>query len=54
VVIARNGEPLVRLVPIAKRRKPRIPGRLKGKVWMAPDFEFTDTEIAELFERWEC
>jgi prevent-host-death family protein len=54
VVIARNGEPLVRLVPIPKKREPRVPGRYKGKVWMAPDFEFTDAEIEELFERWEC
>ena len=54
VVIARNGEPLVRLVPIPKKREPRVPGRYKGKVWMAPDLEFTDAEIEELFERWEC
>ena len=52
VVIARNGEPLVKLVPIPKERKRRMPGRLKGKIWMAPDFELTDAEIEELFERW--
>jgi len=51
VVIARNGEPLVRLVPIEKKREPRVPGRGKGKIWIAPDFEFTDEEITELFER---
>jgi prevent-host-death family protein len=51
VVIARNGEPLVRLVPVPKERKRRVPGRLKGKVWMSPDFEFSDEEIEELFER---
>ena len=50
VVIARNGQPLVRLVPVPKTRKPRVPGRLKGKVWISPDFEFTDEEITELFE----
>ena len=50
VVIARNGEPLVRLVPVVKERKPRVPGRLKGKIWISPDFEFTDEEITELFE----
>jgi prevent-host-death family protein len=38
VVIARNGEPLVRLVPLLKKREPRIPGRSKGRIWMAPDF----------------
>jgi prevent-host-death family protein len=53
IIIARNGEPLVKLVPIPKERKPRVPGRLKGKVWIAPNFEFTDAEIEELFEHWE-
>lgn len=53
IVIARNGQPLVKLVPVPKERQPRVPGRLKGEVWMAPDFEFTDGEIGELFERWE-
>ncbi len=54
IVIARNGEPLVKLVPVPKEPKLRVPGRLKGKVWMSPDFEFTDEEIEELFERWDC
>jgi prevent-host-death family protein len=55
IVIARNGEPLVRLVPVPRpaERKPRVPGRYKGKIWIAPDFEFTDAEIEELFERWD-
>jgi prevent-host-death family protein len=50
VVIARNGEPLVKLVPVPKERKPRVPGRGKGKIWISSDFEFTDDEITELFE----
>jgi prevent-host-death family protein len=54
VIIARNGEPLVRLVPVPKVRQPRVPGRLKGKVWIGPDFEFTDEEIKELFEAPLC
>ena len=53
IVIARNGDPLVKLVPVPKEQKPRVPGRLKGQVWIGPDFEFTDAEIEELFERWE-
>lgn len=39
VVIARNGEPLVRLVPVVKTREPQVPGRMKGKIWIAPDFD---------------
>jgi prevent-host-death family protein len=50
IVIARNGEPLVKLVPVPKERKPRVPGRYKGQIWIGPDFEFTDEEIKELFE----
>jgi prevent-host-death family protein len=50
VIIARNGQPLVRLVPVQKIREPRVPGRGKGKIWIGPDFEFTDEEITELFE----
>ena len=50
VVNARNGKPLVQLVPLQSKRKPRVPGRGRGKIWISPDFEFTDEEIAELFE----
>jgi prevent-host-death family protein len=39
IVIARNGAPLVKLVPVPKlaERKPRVPGRYKGEIWIAPD-----------------
>ena len=48
VVIARNGEALVRLVPIAKRQEPRIPGRSKGHIWIAPDFDrMTEEELQD-------
>jgi len=50
VVIARNGEPLVRLVPIPKKREPRILGRMKGKIWLAPDF---DQMSEEELKDWE-
>ena len=47
VVIARNGEPLVRLVPLSKR-EPRVPGRSKGRIWIAPDFDImTDEELKD-------
>lgn len=38
VVIARNGQPLVRLVPFQERKERRL-GTLKGKVRMAKDFD---------------
>jgi prevent-host-death family protein len=54
VVIARKGEPLVRLVPVEKQPKPRVPGRGKGKIWIAPDcFEPMSEEELDLWEKWD-
>jgi prevent-host-death family protein len=55
VVISRDGVEVVRLTPIPApaRREPRIPGRSKGKVWISPDFEFTEEEIADFEDPYE-
>ncbi len=37
IVIAKNGKPVARLVPV--RAEPRRPGRLKGRVRIGPDFD---------------
>jgi prevent-host-death family protein len=50
VIIGRNGTPLVRLVPVPAQRQPRTPGKLKGQIWISPDFEFTEEELDD-FER---
>ena len=44
VVITKDGEPYVELVPRSeyrekRKKEPRVPGAWKGKVWMAPDFD---------------
>jgi len=39
IVIARNGRPLVRLVPVGPAREPRKPGGLEGKIWISDDFD---------------
>ncbi len=55
IVLARNGEPLVKLVPVLKERKPRTPGRGKDKIWIAPDcFDPMTHEELELWEKWDC
>ena len=36
ILIAKNGKPMAKLVPIRVRR---TPGRLKGKIWMSDDFD---------------
>lgn len=47
VIIARNGRPVARLVPIQRQPVRRVPGSLRGKIWIAPDFDETDPEILE-------
>jgi antitoxin (DNA-binding transcriptional repressor) of toxin-antitoxin stability system len=49
VQIARAGHPLVRLVPIEQDMKPRQGGQLRGKIWIAEDFDEPDPEIEKLF-----
>ncbi len=50
VVIARAGKPVARLVPYETRKEPRRPGRWKGKLWVADDFDRTPEELISAFE----
>ena len=50
VVIANAGEPLVRVVPCQPRVAPRQPGRLRGQIRIADDFDSPDDAIVKLFE----
>jgi prevent-host-death family protein len=50
VVIARNGTPVIQLVPVAKPKSRRdVIGSLRGQIWMADDFDEFDDELAEMF-----
>ncbi len=48
VVIAKAGEPYLRLEPYREKLTPRKPGGLEGKIWMSPDFDEPDEELFEL------
>ena len=50
VVIARAGKPAVRLVPVSREPGRRVPGRLKGQITIAPDFDQTPEEVIADFE----
>ena len=39
IVIARNGRPVARIVPLDARREPRTPGGWEGKVRVSDDFD---------------
>ena len=43
------GEPLVRLVPVHQDTRPRQAGSLRGKIWMAEDFDSPDPRVEALF-----
>ena len=47
IIIAKNGKPMAKLVAFKGAVK-RKPGRLKGKIWMSPDFDepMTQEELA--------
>ncbi|MGC1413932.1 MAG: type II toxin-antitoxin system prevent-host-death family antitoxin [Candidatus Acidiferrum sp.] len=49
VIIARGKEPIAKIIPFADRKKKRVPGSMKGKIWYAPDaFDpLTKEELAE-------
>lgn len=49
VTITRRGRPVARLVPVDPIRG-RVPGRLRGRIEMAPDFDDTPEEIIDAFE----
>jgi prevent-host-death family protein len=50
IVIAKAGRPVAKLVGYSTPKEPRKLGLLKGKIWIAPDFDAFDQEIAKLFE----
>ncbi len=49
IQIARAGKPVARLVPDPGAREPRTPGFLKGRIWVADDFDEPDEQLARDF-----
>lgn len=49
VIIARAGKPVAVLLPYDSDRRPRVPGRLKGKVHIASDFDSLPADLADSF-----
>jgi prevent-host-death family protein len=52
IVLARGGRPVARLVPVSARTQPRKLGLLRGRLWIAPDFDAPEVnaEITRDFE----
>jgi prevent-host-death family protein len=50
IVIARNGKPVARLVPVARTNSfASLRGALRGQIHMADDFDELPDDIAEAF-----
>ena len=53
IVLGRSGRPVARLSAYQPRRTPRVPGRLAGRIEMAPDFADTPEWLIKAFEAGE-
>jgi prevent-host-death family protein len=49
VIIARGKTPVAKLVPVSAKKKKRVPGAYKGKIWYTAD-AFAPLSKAELAE----
>ena len=49
IVIAKNGVPMARLMPIAVRGERRVPANAMRIKYIAPDFDDPDPEIERMF-----
>lgn len=47
IIVRRGDEPVAKLVGYTPPTKPRRPGRLKGQIWMADDFDEPLEEFAD-------
>jgi prevent-host-death family protein len=51
IIIARDGQPVARLVPVDPELfKPRPIGGFEDKIWMAPDFDEPDYDVFPPFD----
>ena len=51
IIVTSRGEEVARLVPPAKAEpKPRQPGGLAGRIWIADDFDETSPDIIAAME----
>jgi prevent-host-death family protein len=50
IIIGKAGRPMARLVPYVAPRERRLSGALKGKLWVADDFDRTPDWLVEAFD----
>ncbi|MGI8627413.1 MAG: type II toxin-antitoxin system Phd/YefM family antitoxin [Geodermatophilaceae bacterium] len=50
IIIAKAGKPRARLIAYAEQSVPRQPGQLRGRLWVAEDFDETPESLLDAFE----
>jgi len=50
IVIARAGRPVARLVTYRRTTRPRVPGRWRDEIVIAPDFDSPNDDLIRDFE----
>jgi prevent-host-death family protein len=50
IIIGNAGRPRARLIAYVEQHAPRVPGRLRGQIWVADDFDQTPDSLIEAFE----
>ena len=45
ILLGKHGKVIAKIVPVAQAQQPRVPGALKGKVWMSNDFDASMTSL---------
>jgi prevent-host-death family protein len=39
VLLGKHGKAIAKIIPLPEAKKPRVPGALKGKIWISDDFD---------------
>jgi prevent-host-death family protein len=50
IIIGKAGHPKARLVAYVEQGEPRRPGQLRGRLWVADDFDETPDSVITAFE----
>ncbi len=50
ITIAKAGRPIATIQPIVPKKPRRVPGSMKGQIWVADDFDDEIPEVTEAFE----
>ncbi|MDQ3054669.1 MAG: type II toxin-antitoxin system Phd/YefM family antitoxin [Actinomycetota bacterium] len=50
IIIGKAGRPRARLVAYTEKFRPRQPGALRGRLWIADDFDETPDSLLDAFE----